>query len=259
MAHYHAEEKTINEYFRQSSNASSSDPRASFKPTSKTPWRESTMDRKQYDTKSLVQIEDKGEEELDFLKKKEASSYYSQPRLEEVSMSYQGKPHQLEENYTTANMKKSAKPHFAFWLITIIAATLFWCSIEGVCYHELSKIDAVLHQPVPFQVFPPSLLLQYLHPSLSFDLFDLLRSLLLCAPHHILLVTISSLATAHSSSWDIVVFILCFPSPAGAVSCMRIFIDEPALWLAERFQSCFFSIFWSVGCVFLQNLRNFWV
>jgi hypothetical protein len=58
-------------------------------------------------------MDDKGEE-LDFLKKKEVNSYYEQTRLEEVPMSFQEKPHQLEENFSTANMKKSAKPHLAF-------------------------------------------------------------------------------------------------------------------------------------------------
>lgn len=85
MEHYHAEEKAINEYF--SSNVASN-PRASCKPTSKTPWRESTIDRKQIDSKSFVQMDDKGEE-LDFLKKKETGSYFQPARLEEVSMSYQ--------------------------------------------------------------------------------------------------------------------------------------------------------------------------
>ena len=91
MAHYHEEEKTIAEFFRQPSTAPS-DPRASFKPTSKNPWRESTIERKQYtyDSKSLAQMDDKGEE-LDFLKKKEPSSYYEQVRLEDVPMSFQEK------------------------------------------------------------------------------------------------------------------------------------------------------------------------
>jgi hypothetical protein len=86
MEHYHAEEKTIAEYFQ--SNSAPSNSRASCKPNSKTPWRESTVDRKQYDTKSLVQLEDKGED-LDFLKKKEPSSYFEPARLDEVPMSYQ--------------------------------------------------------------------------------------------------------------------------------------------------------------------------
>lgn len=57
---------------------------------------------------------DDKEEDLDFLKKKEPSSYYEQVRLEDVPMSLQDNPLQLEEGYGGPNMKKGAKPHLAF-------------------------------------------------------------------------------------------------------------------------------------------------